>query len=313
MQHQRGNWSYMQASQELDRIIQSSDPSFTPSTMHSNVNTITPDMSCSICGHVTAHFPIRSSSEVLEHSARRTPQRSSSKSLNLSSMSGGRINLSSVHNSHNAHASRVTTPSSTLTHSTNASRQLRHRLTPHPVAFPTTPLSRASEVTKTPESIIHSEAQSAANSVVSAFRELQAKAKMLESERDSACSVREELRQELIEVRRKHGLSRNKDEVRHNKHLQSIKASTDEQLVGYNYTRNIYQEQKDIEQNQIEKLKSLTGTQTQLAEDIEKLNSKILEAESRLKRMREDLITSRDQSHSIEKVESIIILEIVPV
>jgi hypothetical protein len=154
----------------------------------------------------------------------------------------------------------------------------------------------------TPDNLVHIEAQSAANNVVSAFRELQAKTKMVESERTSAVVVRDELRQELAEIRRKHGLCRNKDEVRSNNHLQSIKASTDEQLVGYNYTRSLFQEQEDIQQTQNHKVSELTNTQSQLTGEIEQLNSKILAAEHRLRGLREDLILSREQSNSMEKV-----------
>lgn len=332
-QQQRGNWSYMQASQELDRIIQHSDPSYnsssTPCITHSYSNSNTAaDVSCSICGHATAHFPIRSSSEVLgtssssmhtpgpahshSHSHINTPLSSSSYQSGGTSYSrDSRAFTSSMLKQSTSNVAHTTTNGSTnLTHSTNASRQLRHRLAPHPVAYPTSPLLHTSAVgssgigsaLQTPENLIHIEAQSAANSVVSAFRELQAKTKMIESERTSACVVRDELKQELAEVRRKHGLSRNKDETRYNKHLQSIKVSTEEQVVSYNYTRSVYQQQQDIAQTQNHQVETLTQTQTQLAGDIEQLNSKIVAAEHRLRSLRENLITSRDQSNALEKV-----------
>ena len=350
-QQQRGNWSYMQASQELDRIIQNSDPSYsssTPCNTHSyspgttfNTASVTPDVSCSICGHATAHFPIRSSSEVLgssssssmrtpkaiphshSHSHTYTPHSSSSyTSGSGAGASGGRDSrahtsstLKQQSTSNVAHTTTSSNGYSHLTHSANASRQLRHRLAPHPVAYTSSPLLHTSgvggasasasgmeSVLKSSENLIHMEAQSAANSVVSAFRELQAKTKMMESERTSACVVRDELKQELIEIRPKHGLSRNSDAARYNKHLQSIKVSTEEHLVSVNYSRSVFQQQHDIEQTQSHQVETLTNTQTQLTTDIEQLNSKIVATEHRLRTLRESLISSRVQSDSLEKV-----------
>jgi hypothetical protein len=146
------------------------------------------------------------------------------------------------------------------------------------------------------------EAQSAANSVVSAFRELQAKTKMIESEVTSAVVVRDELRQEVAEMRRKYGLSRNQDEARSNKHLQSIKVSTEEQVASYNYTRSVHQQQTNIQQTQSHQAEELSSRQMELTGEIEKLNSRTLAAEQRLRGLRENLITSRDQSNSMEKV-----------
>ena len=292
----------MQASQELDRIIKSSDPAYIASTpasnhciSHSYNNTLPPDVSCSICGHSSAHFPIRSSSEVLGTSPSISTPQSASHAHNTSS---GSYNTN--RHSHSYASSASTQYTSNLTHSANASRQLRHRLSPHHSSYTSAPMTPSaphpmSGVMQTPDSLIHMEAQSAANSVVTAFRELQAKTKMVESERTSACVIRDELRQELTESRRKHGLSRNKDEARSNKHIQSIKNSTDEQLVSYNYTRSVYQQQQDIEQSQTHKVEILERAQAELTNDVERLNSRSL---------RENLVTSREQSNSLEKVSS---------
>lgn len=312
----RSNWSYMQASEELDRIIRGSDPSYVASTPGLNTsysNVVTPEVSCSICGHASAHFPIRSSSEVLNGSAISTP-RATPHSHHTPTRSSNAFNGSHSH-SHTHTQGYSSTMSKTnisnLTHSANASRQLRHRLSPHPVAYTTSPLLHTSGAhshthsissTATPQSIVHMEAQSAANNVVSAFRELQAKTKMIESEVTSAVVVRDELRQEVAELRRKHGLSRNKEEARSNKHLQSINSSTEEQLTGLNYTRNQYQHQTDLEQTLNHQVDELSNKQTRMAEDIEKVNAKILSGEQRLRSLRENLITSRDQSNSMEKV-----------
>mmetsp|Transcript_9088 Transcript_9088/g.17044 ORF Transcript_9088/g.17044 Transcript_9088/m.17044 type:complete len:548 (+) Transcript_9088:154-1797(+) len=307
---QRSNWSYMQASEELDRIIKSSDPSYvasTPCTTHSFSNVITPEVSCSICGHASAHFPIRSSSEVLKGSTMSTPL---SKTQTHQTPSRSKLSFNDSRSYTHGHTSSSTKLStSQLTHSANASRQLRHRLTPHPVAYSTSPLHHSSaqshhthSSTATPQSIIHMEAQSAANNVVAAFRELQAKTKMIEGEVSSAVVVRDELRQEVAEMRRKHGLARSKDEARCNRHMQSINASTDEQLSGLNYTRNVFQHQSDVEQTLTSQVKELADKQARLAEDIERTNAKIVAGEQRLRTLRENLITSRDQSNSMEKV-----------
>jgi peptidoglycan hydrolase CwlO-like protein len=73
-------------------------------------------------------------------------------------------------------------------------------------------------------------------------------------------------------------------------------------LTGLNYTRNQYQHQTDIEQTLNHQVDELSNKQTRMAEDIEKVNAKILSGEQRLRSLRENLITSRDQSNSMEKV-----------
>ena len=292
----RSSWSYTQASEELDRIIKANDPAQTPSVP--KMSTSVMPQTCSICGHSTAHFPIRSSSEVLEAAATPLP---------------GHTHHIHHHNPQTSHTttskySSATSNVSQFARTSSASRNFQHRFSSsrnshHDPYFHSshTPRSSTSHYTQTPDSIVAMEAQSAANSVVKAFRELQAKTKMIESERASACAVRDELRQELAEVRRKFNLSRNKEEARSNRHLQSIKASTDEHLISLNYTKSIYQQQKDIEQTQNHKVNELTETQVKLTEDIEKLNSKILASEHRLRKLRESLVSSKEQNNSLER------------
>lgn len=82
-----------------------------------------------------------------------------------------------------------------------------------------------------PDNLLLLEAKHSANSVVSAFRELQAKASMIESEKTSACRLRDELRQQLKESKQLQAASRSRNESRSADHYVTLKTMTEEVIL----------------------------------------------------------------------------------
>lgn len=154
---------------------------------------------------------------------------------------------------------------------------------------------------RTPDSILLLEAKHSANSVIMAFRDLQNKAKVIEKERASAIRVREELRQELAESKRRLELARNKQEIRANDHYLSLKSSTEELMIGHSQLTATLNEKSDQLSRIQHQLLNQQAKQSLLESDRKKYKVDISGMNEKLTVLRSELINSSHRVESLEK------------
>ena len=295
-------WSYEDASNELDRILKSTRTSLGSAQSPENLDLSyhsTTASSCSICGHMQ-HNPSNTPSHIesrLHHSVKDTPVSGMLDSFRSETP------LSRHHYATTSSSSRIheTPPSKSGALSFGTHSSIKKGISP---ASPSR-LSYASSTTratpKTPDSALITEAKQSATSVVNAFRDLQAKAKIIENERNSAMRIRDELRQELNETRRIQALARNKQETRTHDHYLSIKTSTEELLNSHSQVQREYRRLSEAGATLKDKLSSEYAKQTVLEDDVRRCNSEVQSAEQRILDLKRALLASQGRVDSLEK------------
>mmetsp|Transcript_20593 Transcript_20593/g.29538 ORF Transcript_20593/g.29538 Transcript_20593/m.29538 type:complete len:554 (+) Transcript_20593:84-1745(+) len=280
-------WTYKDASIEMDRIIRESQNR--SADKQSDIYRQEGDSSiCSICGHTQHSSTHHDNSDI-----QRTPK-SSKGHIRFSeeTSASNRKYQSTIHDT-NSSLSHLYTPRSSIRSETPFT-------TPR-TDYTTSSTIRTSASPRTPDSVLILEAKHSANSVITAFRELQSKAKSVETERASAVRIRDELRQELVEARRSQALARNKQELRVNDHYLSIKASTEELMDSHAQLRKKLSKCNETHSSLEHQVKHLSAKKSILTNDNRRLEHDIDLARERVGTLKSELVASTTRGDSMEK------------
>lgn len=155
---------------------------------------------------------------------------------------------------------------------------------------------------KTPETSSPSSLSPATSNIILAFRELQAKARLIERDRFESFQERDNLRKKLFDMKKETTIWKSHNDIQATHMMLNAKAANDE-IISFQEDLNLKIDAKESHNRSLQRaVMAQESLVASLDDDLARLYDKISQLESRNDNMRAEYEKSKDRCHQMEEV-----------